>query len=667
MGRSQNPIDVHRRQQRKKELQKLKTTRIQARDEHVKQHKSVGEVKEAIQKLEKRKAHLSHSERQKLDRLHKELKLTKQAQEEKKNMSSTIATAPQTPLTELDDPRKSVYWDEIMNPYGAPPPGKPRLYHKRGGGTTMDIREAIVPGEEEPIPPPPPPPLPPPPRQDQEPIHHHEQSFHVPPPPLPPPPPKLENQTPPPPPPPPPPKEAPPKPLTTSTVPSLPPPSKAVERMSKKKRKLSADIWASTEEVDYHKQQHDLDLEGAAMSGGDLWWYRDNTSHQLQGPFTSVQMQAWNQAGFFPPTTPVKRGGDSQEFVAICQIDWNVQVAKASGMNHGKKKKKHKHKEDSSSADERIAALRDQQSNETSVDDRIAAIRAQENVVTEESGVVNVQEMEATEESSVNDRIAALRAQTSETLDEIGVEERITALRREHEQQQEEEDSVDARIAALKAEQKDKDTERADVDSSVQDRINALRNDLFFQQEGANASGTVDEPTEDGQYEEIPSYPVDLNVQDVVQGDNEPPPYYPLPDDMEDVGGDAAVAPYPSDLDYPVNDAYPVSDPYPVDDLDAGASYPVVAPYPVDEQVDSRASRPVEDMSSAPAKKVIKADKEVVGLVPTNLQRRRTNKKSKPAAKGTKAESVESDVQVQEQSPYLWPTTMKVSLKRLMT
>lgn len=41
----------------------------------------------------------------------------------------------------------SVYYDEKMNPFGAPAPGQPKLYFADAGGTTttMDSRRAIVP------------------------------------------------------------------------------------------------------------------------------------------------------------------------------------------------------------------------------------------------------------------------------------------------------------------------------------------------------------------------------------------------------------------------------------------------------------------------------------------------------------------------------------------
>ena len=158
--RDSNPVQDHHRQQRVKEIKKNKQQRIKARDERVIETKSLKEVEQEIEKLKKRKS-LQWGETQKLQRLEKELKLLQQAakQNPKPNLQHTSTTA--KPLTELDDPRKSVYYDERLNPFGAPPPGKPRLYHQRGGGVTMDITLAVVPGEGPPSLPPPPPPPPP--------------------------------------------------------------------------------------------------------------------------------------------------------------------------------------------------------------------------------------------------------------------------------------------------------------------------------------------------------------------------------------------------------------------------------------------------------------------------------------------------------------------------
>jgi hypothetical protein len=92
----------------------------------------------------------------------------------------------------------------------------------------------------------------------------------------------------------------------TMTIPFCPL-SESAARMSKKKRKLNADLWASTKEVIYHNKQHNvLDLEGTPSStaAAMAWWYKDNTSGNIQGPLMSLLIQAWLQAGFFPPTAP---------------------------------------------------------------------------------------------------------------------------------------------------------------------------------------------------------------------------------------------------------------------------------------------------------------------------------------------------------------------------
>ena len=636
MARSENPIDVHRRKERKKELQKNKAARINARDERVKKEKSMQEVKDAIRNLEKRKAHLSHSEKQKLERLHKELKLVREAQQERRD----LPVQTQQPLTELDDPRKSVYWDEQLNPYGAPPPGKPRLYHKRGGGVTMDMQLAVVPGQEdeimekeERVREPPKRELSPPPWHNvpQPPPPNHA------PPPLPPP-----KKVPPPPPPPPLPKEAPPP----ASVPSLPPPSKAVQRM-KRKRGLEADIWASSEEVEYHREHDQMDLEGVAHV--HVWYYTD-TNDQLQGPFSTAQMHSWHQAGFFPPATPVRKG-DTQAFMPISQIDWDSKVAKASGQSI-KKKKEH-------SAEDRIAALR-QQKEQPPVHDRIAELRKQRQVESVEDGMETWKgesveeritalhrqnEQPQEEDTCIEDRIAALRKQSQDesvedrivVLKDESVEDRIASLHRENEQKQME-TSVEDRIAALRKQNQGEPESVADrfaalQDDTVDDRIAALRRPNEDEQEESSVEDRIAAlknrnegiETADFAESEEPAYPLALDTNHFAMMDEPPPAYYPLPDDME---GDA-VAPYPTDLDYPANDAYPVGD-------GEISGYPdVVGPYPGDES--DATDNPLDHtVQSEPPKKVFKADKDVVGLIPTNLQKRRASKKVKALPTMTK-------------------------------
>lgn len=361
--------------------------------------------------------------------------------------------------------------------------------------------------------------------------------------------------------------------------------------MSKKKRKLNADIWASTEEVLYHKHVDHVDLEGT-FSAGTQWWYRDNQQQQLQGPFSTEQMQAWNQAGFFPPTTPVRKGNGA-EFVEMGSIDWNAQIAANKKSQTGKKKKKK------------------QKNADNDVDDRIAALKAQEN---------------KSETNGVEERIAELKARDDNADDErlseeAGIEGMILPLRRQNEegQQQEEQDSVEARIAALKGEKSEViQPEEEEESSTVQDRINALTSERVAEHVEENKNIGVGPTQTAHQDDDVQSYHVHMAAQE------SHPAYYPLPEDME---GDEAVAPYPSGLEYPANDAYPVDDHYPLGNGDV-SDYPVVAPYPTDDD-----AYPANDSAPEPTKKIFKANKEVVGLVPTNLQRRRATKPAKAKLK----------------------------------
>ena len=161
-----NPMQEHHKKARQKELQRNKQKRTKERNERAIQTKTVKDVKEEIQKLERDIKRHHHGQQQKstaehkLARLRKELKLIQEAEAAARAKADADAEAfrlanryrqPKQLIPELDDPRKSVYYDKILNPFGAPPPGKPRLYHSRYGGVTQNIQEASVPGE---VPPP---------------------------------------------------------------------------------------------------------------------------------------------------------------------------------------------------------------------------------------------------------------------------------------------------------------------------------------------------------------------------------------------------------------------------------------------------------------------------------------------------------------------------------
>ena len=379
-----NPMHGYHRQKRQKEVKKNKSQRIKVRDEKVVQTKTVAEVQDEIRNLKKRK-NLQSSEQQKLQRLEKELKLVKEAADARPKEPLNLPSEHQTkPLTELDDPRKSVYYDERMNPYGAPPPGKPRLYHQRGGGVTMDIRHAAVPGEEAPPPPPP--------RSahgvprdarhdhprdssrnqqgtksqaDNTTVHRQEGSR------------KEESSL----------RRPHSGPSVTQTAapveqiaeqardvtnplvtPNLPAPSKAVLRS--RRGKASVDVWASTEEVEYERLANHVDLEAHDVGAASLKkmkpktkkppleiYYQDRAGH-IQGPFPKAQMLAWMAASFFPPTTMVKTNRN-ETWIPMEDLP----ALKTEGPAPTQK----------DSVEDRVAALK----HVSSVEDRIAALRAE--------------------------------------------------------------------------------------------------------------------------------------------------------------------------------------------------------------------------------------------------------------------------------------------------
>lgn len=183
MAKSENPIDVYRRQQRKKEIKKNKNVRIKARDEKVAATRALDEVKAEISLLERKRDKLlgksrgnkegdddedtsrglDSNETKKLERLRKELKIVsaesakrkelhEQAQREKERQFIAAQKTVEG-VQKLNESKysvleryASVYYDEQMNPFGAPPPGKPKMYwgDSEKKTTTMNARMAIV-------------------------------------------------------------------------------------------------------------------------------------------------------------------------------------------------------------------------------------------------------------------------------------------------------------------------------------------------------------------------------------------------------------------------------------------------------------------------------------------------------------------------------------------
>jgi hypothetical protein len=651
MPAGKNVSDWHK-QQHKKQLQKNKTTRIAARDAKVKESKNVEEVKTEIDDLEKRYTTpemITHAVKSKLDRLKKELKLVEeQAEKEALKASQNAPTSHyqasnNTPQqAPLQFPAVSIYYDAVMNPYGAPPPGQPRLFHSRGGGKTMRLQEAMVPGQPEIIlddrgnevvlaPPPPPPP----PRREQHQQQHrsHEsQHRHAPPPP---PPPRSQGA-----PPPPPPINPPlPKQSRKDTVkkqamidpkaqPNLPPPSAAVQRM--KKNTLAADIWASTEEMEYEQVAGMGSLEGAA-SVEKQWWYRDTASGATQGPFAASQMLEWVKGGFFPPPTPV-RSSLEEPWKTMQQTAPFQSAFRAAAAAADKKARESQAVVSGSNVNQQAAAPVNRG---ISVQDRIALLkrdRLQEAPAAEE-------EPEPAMETSVQDRIEALRQEKMREQQEVdkpdeSVLDRITALKNERLQQPQGEVVVEAELA------KESDGAVSIENGTTESQLPAPPPpplppppppppSAFPEQEHDVPSYPIEDT---GSIAPYPSAAEDMDYPSYADGDVE----YPVDDAYPVAGAYPVSDDYPATDEYPVDDHYPATDEYPADD-----HYPATDEYPVtDAYSTDPASGETKEEESQPPKKKVKVDQELVAFLPSHLRKRRP---PKPAPASSAPSQQEAD------------------------
>jgi hypothetical protein len=587
--------DWHRKK-RKKELQKNKEVRIAARDARVLAEKSVKDVQDEIYKLTKQfksEDVMPHPVKSKLDRLRKELKLVKEQQEKQPKPAAKPIPAQSTTFQPLDKPAVSIYYDPIMNPFGAPPPGKPRLYHRRGGGVTMNLEEAGVPGEPERPPSPPPRSSQPPPRCQQ----------------LPPPPPKRDSMynqqqfrttdpSPPPPPPPPPLPVSPPKAKVNPTeLPSLPPPSAAVGRS--KKKSLSADIWASNEEIQYEQVSGIGSLEGVTVVEDTSWYYKDSTGN-VQGPFPKPQIAQWVQAGFFPLVTKL-RPSASNKWKTLSKTKAFHDVLPDSLRTELQTTALSKELPQQSVQD-RIAAL---QSNDSSVQDRIAQLR-QDNLrnETKDPSLDSHARQKADEPPNcfVQPHFATLRTETPE--------ERASA----HEQL--EPSNSESNLVNA-------DDDKLAQESSIQDRIVALRAEKLRSKEDFLANESTQghlpvfspPPAPRTNMADTPLYAVD---------DNDKMTRHSIDDSMFNV-------PYPVDdsmaeVAYPVEGCsdgftYPVNDPYDTNnDVTVSNELSVVDSYP--------SAKPVDGI---PPKKKIKVDRDVISFLPSHLLKSRRNIEPTPA------------------------------------
>ena len=364
-----------------------------------------------------------------------------------------------------------------------------------------------------------------------------------------------------------------------------------------------------------------------------LWFYRDNSSGGIQGPFSGYQMMGWKNAGFFPLTTPVRLdsspngsggnvGGNEDEFVAMSEIDF-------------------------------MAPPR--------------SLLQQLEVLPTPSMPPPPPPAPASVSVPAMSTVAAypVDANQSTTDDNIGPD-MPTASDDQH-------DAIGSEAEVAEPPPSDEE-EYNEHDNAYDNEIDAV--------DGAEADMCVPPPS-DGEEEDGPEVEMcvpppsddeddgygsdgndDAHYNDKNQLDtngDEPPAYYPPLEDDDNV----ADVPYPVDMEYPVPSddeavpypvdvEYPIMD-YPNTDADYGEDnmVPAVAPYPstddvifgttvdgedaaVEErEIDSVMPPPVEEEKK---KKKFEGDKDIVGFMPTNLRvKRKTAGGTKKPMTKTKA------------------------------
>ncbi|KAG6959330.1 hypothetical protein JG688_00010123 [Phytophthora aleatoria] len=168
MAKSLNPMEAYRREQKKKELKKHRVERQKDKQAKLSVMDPV-EIREQLKNLERQVAANptdgpTRKRKQELeDTLRAVVKKQKElADEERKKQAyapppppMSMAELTQTNKEKFQNPENSIYYHPTLNPFGAPPPGKPQVYRnmpsdaddtemQTGNATTVDREDDHV-------------------------------------------------------------------------------------------------------------------------------------------------------------------------------------------------------------------------------------------------------------------------------------------------------------------------------------------------------------------------------------------------------------------------------------------------------------------------------------------------------------------------------------------
>ncbi|KAG6955488.1 hypothetical protein JG687_00011167 [Phytophthora cactorum] len=166
MAKSLNPMEAYRREQKKKELKKHRVERQKDKQAKLSVMDPV-EIREQLKNLERQVAANptdgpTRKRKQELeDTLRAVVKKQKELADEERKKQANAPPPPPMSMAELtqankekfQNPENSIYYHPTLNPFGAPPPGKPQVYRnmpsdvtemQTGNATTVDREDDHV-------------------------------------------------------------------------------------------------------------------------------------------------------------------------------------------------------------------------------------------------------------------------------------------------------------------------------------------------------------------------------------------------------------------------------------------------------------------------------------------------------------------------------------------
>lgn len=370
--------------------------------------------------------------------------------------------------------------------------------------------------------------------------------------------------------------------------------TKDVARLQKQQHEHATNLVGSNA-ASASQEQPSLSLPSTSSSYNiqqSIWYYQDNTSGAIQGPFSGEQMMGWRS--FFPWNTPVRYGHDSGgTFMMLSEVDF------------------------------------------TNLPNQLIPPPPPplDEEVEEESAMPGNDEYDTNGENGEKFELEQVQAQVVR-MPPLCTEDDATELQI-HDQE------VDICIPPPSDDDEDsRDAYQEDTDS--------IEKNTYPEVDACIPPPSDDEADEENELDEKE---VDMCVPPPSDDEEGYDANVPYPVDEEYAYPTDGEVPYPVDVDYPVDDVYG----YPVNDDAYGndtGDMAAVAPYPSDnlheewKTEDHPSLRPVAEV-----KKKFKGDKAVVGFVPSHLRvKRNVSKPSKPKPKSIVSQSKNSQDDSQETS-----------------